>query len=124
MAAVATYLTYEQTLDQRPETMNAITLKNGMVIFVEQIAFIHVQPSPTKEGTITPEIHVHFPAALTGPKGSRSMRAVVGEAHSQDFTAQLEKFEIDCTHIRRRLAELKQTAAGASAAGAEATAPE
>lgn len=88
--------------------MKAITLKNGMVIFVEQIAFIHVQPSPTKEGTIVPEIHVHFPAALTGPKGSRSMRAVVGQEHSQDFTEQLEKHGVDGTHIRRCLLELKQ----------------
>ena len=90
--------------------MKVITLKNGMVIFVEQIAFIHVQASPTKEGTVAVEIHVHFPAALTGPKGSRSMRAVVGEEHGQDFTEQLEKYGVDCTHIRRSLSELKKKA--------------
>jgi hypothetical protein len=91
--------------------MKTIALTNGMVIFVEQIAFIHVQPSSSTEGAVTPEIHVHFSAALTLPKGSRSMRAVVGEGNSVDFMSQLERYEVDCSHMRRRLQELKRSAA-------------
>ena len=45
--------------------MKTIALKNGMVIFVEQIAFIHVQPSAAKEGISTPEIHVHYSATFS-----------------------------------------------------------
>jgi hypothetical protein len=86
--------------------MKTIALKNGMVIFLEQIAFIHVQPSASKEGIIKPEIHAHFPAALTGPKGSRSMRAVIGQECSQDFVNQLETHGVDCAPMRRCLAEL------------------
>jgi hypothetical protein len=79
-----------------------------MVIFLEQIAFIHIQPSAPKEGITTAEIHVHFSAGLTGPKGSRSMRAVIGEDCSQDFISQLEKHSVDCNHMRRCLSELKK----------------
>jgi hypothetical protein len=86
--------------------MKTIALKNGMVIFVEQIAFIHIQPSASKDGITTPEIHVHFSAALTGPKGSRSMRAVIGEDCGQDFMEQLEKHGVDCTHMRRCISDL------------------
>lgn len=87
--------------------MKAISLKNGMVIFTQQIAFIHIQSSSTGTGAITPEIHVHFSAALTGPKGSRSMRAVVSEDCSDDFLAQLEKQDVDCAHMRRCMTEIK-----------------
>jgi len=88
--------------------MKTAALKNGMVIFVEQIAFIHIQPSASKEEIKTPEIHVHFSAGLTGPKGSRSMRVVIGEDCSQDFLNQLEKHGIDCTHMRRCISDLKK----------------
>ena len=88
--------------------MKTIALKNGMVIFLEQIAFIHIQPSAPREGMTTPEIHIHFPAGLTGPKGSRSMRAVIGEDCGQDFISQLEKHGVDCNHMRRCLSELKK----------------
>ena len=91
--------------------MKAIALKNGMVIFPNQIAFIHIQPSSTKEGTIVPEVHVHFPAGLTGPKGSRSMRAVISEDCSQDLMDQLEKHEVDCTHMRQCISDLRKKAA-------------
>jgi len=91
--------------------MKTIALNNGMVIFVEQIAFIHVQQSSSTDGAVAPEIHVHFAAGLTGPKGSRSMRAVIGDDHSRDFIAQLEKLEVNCEHVRRRVAELKQSSA-------------
>lgn len=89
--------------------MKTISLKNGMVIFVEQIAFIHVQPSSGKETPAGPEIHVHFSAGLTGPSGSRSMRAVVRETDGNDFIAQLERFEVDCGHLRRAFTALRQT---------------
>jgi hypothetical protein len=91
--------------------MKTIALNNGMVIFVEQIAFIHVQQSASTEGIIAPEIHVHFAAGLTGVKGSRSMRAVVGDGDSQDFIQQLEAYQVDCAPMRRRLTELKRSAA-------------
>ena len=84
--------------------MKNIALKNGMVIFLEKIAFIHVQPSLPKEGQPTPEIHVHFPAALTTPKGSRSMRAVVSHEFCGDFMDQLDKNGVDSSHIRRCVA--------------------
>lgn len=90
--------------------MKAIALKNGMVIFPEQIAFIHIQPSANKEGKPAPEVHVHFPAALTGPKGSRSMRAVINDENSQDFLDQLEKHEVDCSHMRHCIADMKRAA--------------
>ncbi len=86
--------------------MKTITLKNGIVIFVERIAFIHVQPSAS-DGIKKPEIHVHFSATFSIPKGSRSMRTVIGEDCTQDFMDQLEKFGVDCAHMRRVLAELK-----------------
>jgi hypothetical protein len=86
--------------------MKTISLKNGIVIFIEQIAFIHVQPSAS-DGIKKPEIHVHFPATFSMPKGSRSMRTVIGEDCAQDFMDQLEKFGVDCAHMRRVLAELK-----------------
>jgi hypothetical protein len=89
--------------------MKTISLKNGLVIFLDQIAFIHVQPSFTKEGTSTPEVHVHFPAALTGPKGGRSMRAVVTFEHCDDFINQLEKHGVECNHLRRSLSELNKS---------------
>jgi hypothetical protein len=89
--------------------MKTIALKNGMVIFVEQIAFIHVQPS-SSDGSPSPEIHAHFSAGLTTPKGSRSMRVVVTEENSRDFIDQLEKHGIDCTYIRQRMAELRKAA--------------
>ena len=86
--------------------MKTIALKNGMVIFVEQIAFIHIQPSAAKEGPAMPEIHVHFAAGLNAANGSRSMRAVGRDDHSQDFLAQLDRLGVDCTHMRRCLAEI------------------
>jgi hypothetical protein len=89
--------------------MKTIALKNGMVIFVEQIAFIHVQPS-SSEGSASPEIHAHFSAGLATPKGSRSMRVVIAEENAQSFIEQLEKHEVDCRHIRQRLADLKKVA--------------
>ncbi len=88
--------------------MKTITLKNGVIIFVEQIAFIHVQPSAPKETVVTPEIHVHFSAGLTTPKGSRSMRVVIGADYSADFLDQLDKHGADCTHLRRCIAEFKK----------------
>jgi hypothetical protein len=87
--------------------MKTIALKNGTVIFVEQIAFIHIQPSVSDE-IKKPEIHVHFSAALSGPKGSRSMRTVIGDDGSQDFINQLEKHGVECAHLRSRLAELSK----------------
>jgi hypothetical protein len=102
-----------KTLDKnhRPKTMKTIALKNGMVIFLEQVAFIHIQPSAPKDGaeiSQTPEIHVHFSATFSIPKGSRSMRTVVLENDSQDFIDQLEKHGVDCSHMRRVIADLKK----------------
>jgi len=87
--------------------MKTISLKNGIVIFVEQIAFIHVQPSAS-DGIKSPEIHVHFSATFSLPKGSRSMRTVIGEDCTQDFIDQLEKHGVDCTHMRRCISEFKK----------------
>ena len=87
--------------------LKTIALKNGTVIFVEQIAFIHVQPSISDE-IKKPEIHVHFSATFSMPKGSRSMRTVIGEEDGQDFMDQLEKHGVDCKHMRKRIADLKQ----------------
>lgn len=87
--------------------MKTISLKNGIVIFVEQIAFIHIQPSASEE-IKKPEIHVHFPATFSLTKGSRSMRTVIGEDCAQDFIDQLEKHDVDCTHIRRCISEFKK----------------
>jgi hypothetical protein len=87
--------------------MKTIALKNGTVIFLEQIAFIHVQPAAS-DTPKKPEIHVHFPAALSGPKGSRSMRTVIGDDGSQDFMDQLEKHGVECAHLRSRYAELSK----------------
>jgi hypothetical protein len=89
--------------------MKTIALKNGMVIFVEQIAFIHVQPS-SSDGSTSPEIHAHFSAGLATPKGSRSMRVVIAEENSPSFIEQLERHDVDCSHLRRRLEELRKTA--------------
>jgi len=88
------------------ETMKTIALKNGTIIFVEQIAFIHVQPSAS-DGVKKPEIHVHFSATFSLPKGSRSMRTVIGEDCSQEFVDQLEKHGVECAHVRRVLVEMK-----------------
>lgn len=88
--------------------MKTISLKDGMMIFADQIAFIRVQPS-SKDSKSSPEIHVHFSAALSSPKGSRSMRAVIREDNAEDFISQLEKFDVDCTHMRARIEECKQT---------------
>ena len=90
--------------------MKTIALKNGVVIFLEQIAFIHIQPSAPKDETKppTPEIHVHFSAGLTMAKGSRSMRAVIGEDCSQDFLDQLATQGVDCSHMRRCISEMKK----------------
>lgn len=87
--------------------MKTISLKNGIIVFVEQIAFIHVQPSAS-DAVKAPEIHVHFSATFSLAKGSRSMRTVIGEDCSQDFVDQLEKFGVDCAHIRRCLTDLKK----------------
>jgi len=87
--------------------MKTISLKNGIVIFVEQIAFIHIQPS-VSDGIKKPEIHVHFSATFSLPKGSRSMRTVIGEDCAGDFVNQLEKFGVDCAHVRRCLSEFKK----------------
>jgi len=87
--------------------MKTISLKNGIVIFVEQIAFIHVQPS-LSDGIKKPEIHVHFSATFSILKGSRSMRTVIGEDCAQDFIDQLEKHGVDCIHMRRCFAESKE----------------
>jgi hypothetical protein len=87
--------------------MKTISLKNGIVIFVEQIAFIHVQPS-VSDGIKKPEIHVHFSATFSLTKGSRSMRTVVGEDCAQDFIDQLEKHGVDCSHMRSCLSDLKK----------------
>jgi len=87
--------------------MKTISLKNGIVIFVERIAFIHVQSSAS-DGKKKPEIHVHFSATFSLPKGSRSMRTVVGEDCAEDFIDQLEKFGVDCAHVRRCLTEFKK----------------
>jgi hypothetical protein len=77
-----------------------------MVIFVDQIAFIHVQASTAKDSPAAPEIHVHFSAGLSMPTGGRSMRAVVREDNSQDFLGQLDKLGVDCSHMRRCAAEI------------------
>jgi hypothetical protein len=87
--------------------MKTIALKNGMVIFVEQIAFIHVQPSSAKDSPVVPEIHIHFAAGLNMPTGGRSMRVVVKEENAQDFLGQLDKLGVTCSHIRERIAEIK-----------------
>jgi hypothetical protein len=87
--------------------MKSIALKNGMVIFVEQIAFIHVQPSSAKDSPVVPEIHIHFAAGLYMATGGRSMRVVVKEENAQDFLVQLDKFGVCCSHIRERIAEIK-----------------
>jgi hypothetical protein len=87
--------------------MKTIALKNGMVIFVDQIAFIHVQPSSAKDSPVVPEIHIHFAAGLYMPTGGRSMRVVVKEENAQDFLGQLDKLGVPCSHIRERIAEIK-----------------
>ena len=87
--------------------MKTITLQNGIVVFVEHIAFIHVQPS-VSDGIKKPEIHVHFPATFSLAKGSRSMRTVIGEDCAEDFMGQLEKHGVDCTHMRRCMSESKK----------------
>jgi hypothetical protein len=87
--------------------MKTISLKNGIIVFVEQIAFIHVQPS-VSNGIKSPEIHVHFSATFSLAKGSHSMRTVIGEDCAQDFIAQLEKHGVDCTHMRRCISEFKK----------------
>jgi hypothetical protein len=87
--------------------MKTIALKNGTIIFVDQIAFIHIQPSAS-DGIKTPEIHVHFSATFSIPKGSRSMRTVIGEDCAPDFLDQLEKLGVDCAHMRKVIAELKK----------------
>jgi len=87
--------------------MKTISLKNGIIVFVEQIAFIHVQPS-ISDGIKKTEIHVHFSATFSLPKGSRSMRTVIGEDCAPDFIDQLEKHGVDGTHIRHCLSELKK----------------
>jgi len=86
--------------------MKTISLKNGIIIFVEQIAFIHVQPS-TSDAVKTPEIHVHFSATFSLAKGSRSMRTVIGDDCAADFVDQLEKHGVDCAHLRRCISEMK-----------------
>jgi hypothetical protein len=88
--------------------MKTISLKNGIVVFVEQIAFIHVQPS-VSNGVKKSEIHVHFSATFSLDKGSRSMRTVIGEDCAQDFIDQLEKHGVDCTHIRRCIADISKS---------------
>jgi hypothetical protein len=85
--------------------MKTISLKNGIIIFVEKIAFIHVQSS-LSDGIKKPEIHVHFSATFSLPKGSRSMRTVIGDDCAQEFVDQLEKHGVDCAPMRRCLAEL------------------
>lgn len=87
--------------------MKTITLKNGMVIFVEQIAFIHIQPA-SRDDVHSPEIHVHFSAGLSSPKGSRSMRVVISDDLSADFINQLEAHGVDGSHMRNRLLEMKR----------------
>jgi hypothetical protein len=87
--------------------MKTIALKNGMVIFVDQIAFIHVQPSSAKDSPVVPEIHIHFAAGLNMPTGGRSMRVVVKEENAQDFIGQLDKLGVPCAHIRERSSEIK-----------------
>ena len=87
--------------------MKTIALKNGQVIFIDQIAFIHVQPSAS-DGVKSPEIHVHFSATFSLAKGSRSMRTVILENDCQDFLDQLEKHGVDCTHMRKVITELKK----------------
>jgi len=86
--------------------MKTISLKNGIIIFVEQIAFIHVQPS-LSDGIKKPEIHVHFSATFSLPKGSRSMRTVIGDDCAEEFIDKLEKHGVDCVPMRRCLTELK-----------------
>jgi hypothetical protein len=87
--------------------MKTISLKNGIIVFVEQIAFIHIQPS-LSDGIKTPEIHVHYAATFSLAKGSRSMRTVIGEDCALDFVDQLEKYGVDCAHLRRCWSELKK----------------
>lgn len=89
--------------------MKTITLNNGMVIFLEQIAFIHVQLS-TGDGDPTPEVHAHFAAGLSTPKGSRSMRVVIADENIADFITQLEAHGVPCAHLRARIADLKRAA--------------
>ena len=86
--------------------MKTISLKNGIIIFVEQIAFIHVQP-PISDGIKSPEIHVHYAATFSLAKGSRSMRTVIGTDCGEDFIDQLEKHGVDCAHLRRCWTEMK-----------------
>jgi hypothetical protein len=85
--------------------MKTIALKNGIVIFLEQVAFIHIQPSA--DAIKSPEIHVHYSAVFSLDKGSRSMRTVIGEDCAQDFIDQLEKHGVDVAHMRRMMVELK-----------------
>jgi hypothetical protein len=86
--------------------MKTIALNNGIVIFLEQVAFIHIQPSAS-DAVKSPEVHVHYSAVFSLDKGSRSMRTVIGEDCAQDFIEQLEKHGIDVAHMRRVMAELK-----------------
>ena len=86
--------------------MKTIALKNGIVIFVEQIAFIHIQASAS-DAMKSPEIHVHYSAVFSLEKGSRSMRTVIGEDCAKDFIDQLEKHCVDVTHMRRVMDDLK-----------------
>src|SRR5271154_1816081 len=88
--------------------MKTISLKNGIIIFVEQIAFIHVQAS-VSDGVKSSEIHVHFSATFSLEKGSRSMRTVIREDCCQDFIDQLEKHGVDCTHIRRCIVDISKS---------------
>jgi hypothetical protein len=78
------------------------------VIFADQIAFIHVQPSSGKEAPVAPEIHVHFAAVLSTPAGSRSMRAVIRDEDTHDFIDQLEKYDVDCSHMRKSVTALRK----------------
>ena len=88
--------------------MKTIALKNGIVVFIEQIAFIHVQAS-VSDGVKSPEIHVHFSATFSLEKGGRSMRTVIREDCCQDFIDQLEKHGVDCAHMRRCLIDLSKS---------------
>jgi hypothetical protein len=88
--------------------MKTISLKNGIVIFAEQIAFIHVQAS-VSDGIKSPEIHVHFSATFSLEKGGRSMRTVIREDCCQDFIDQLEKHGVDCVHIRYCIVDISKS---------------
>jgi hypothetical protein len=88
--------------------MKTISLKNGIIVFVEQIAFIHVQAS-VSDGVKSSEIHVHFSATFSLEKGSRSMRTVIREDCCQDFIDQLEKHGVDCAHIRRCIVDISKS---------------